>query len=259
MLIINIGLSTSIINNSIRDGKLNLNSIFSIAQESDISAIEIVLNEMGGTVDILENDNIYKYNVKNFEIFFHIYDLELINSKYNIKYIKKIFNLCLIYDVHRLIIHPGFISLEKISINIWNFFKIAQQFDIMIIIENGYKKDELFQLIEEQINCIRKIRENGALNVFAAYDVWRGFKVHHNTEKIVYSIQRLLDFDLLKHLHFSDGKEPLNISVALGEGEIDIDMILGALNDFDGYLVLEVDSPEDAIKSVNYLKNKNIL
>lgn len=196
-----------------------------------------------------------------FNLFFHAYDIELNRLLTQFENINMIFDLCSIYNVHRLIIHPGFGFLDLKLFSDSNFkeiFKIAEKMDIMILIENGYKKDELFQSVEEQSNIIQNIRMTGITNVYAAFDVWRAFKVYHNTEKIVDSIETLLEFSLLRHIHFSDGKDSLNTSVALGDGEIDISMVLRALKDYDDYLILEVDSPEDAIKSIKYLKNKKL-
>ena len=51
----------------------------------------------------------------------------------------------------------------------------------------------------------------------------------------------------------------LGLSTISKATEANIDMLLYTLKTFNDYLILEVDSPEDAIKSVKYLKNINIL
>lgn len=256
MLNIKIGLSTSVIHNS----KSNLFPIFLLAKKLNIYTIEIILSEKEKTANQTKNEISFKQFSNNFEFFFHAYDIELNRLHMQFEKIKMILNLCYVYNAHRLIIHPGFEFLDsKLFVKYKRIFNIAEKMGIMILIENGYKQDELFQSVEEQSNIIKKIRRTGITNVYAAFDVWRAFKVFQNTEKIVESIESLMELNLLKHIHFSDGKESLNTSVALGDGEIDIDLLLHALKDFDDYLIIEVDSPEDAIKSVKYLKNKNIL
>lgn len=256
MLTIKIGISTSVI----YDKKSNLTHIFPLAQKLNIFTIEIVLSEKEKTIDTLENGINFKQYTKYFEFFLHAYDIELNKLPLQIEKMKAILNLCFIYNIHRLIIHPGFGFLNSnLFSDCKEIFEITEKLGIIVLIENGYKNGELFHSVEEQSNSIKKIRETGVTNIYAAFDVWRAFKVYHNTEQIVHSIKTLLEFNLLKHIHFSDGTKSLNTSVALGDGEIDIDMLLDALRDFDGYIILEVDSPEDAVKSVNYLKNINIL
>lgn len=256
MLTIKIGISTSVIYNK----KYNLTNIFPLAQNLNIFTIEIVLSEKEKAIDILENDINFKQYTKYFELFLHAYDIELNKLPLQFEKMKMILNLCSTYNIHRLIIHPGFGFLDSNSFsNYKEIFEITEKIGIMILIENGYKNGELFHSVEEQSNSIKKIRETGVKNVYAAFDVWRAFKVYRNTEQIVHSIKTLLKFDLLRHLHFSDGTSSLNTSVALGDGEINIDMLLNVLKDFDDYVILEVDSPEDAVKSINYLKNRNIL
>jgi len=255
-----IGLSTSIIQKKIKNDRMNLISIFNFAKKLNVYIIEIVLSEKEDTRSNLQNiEQFYKSEYSNeFELLFHVYDWELNKLTLNLNNVYSIFNLSSTFNVHRLIIHPGFYSINSIHKNFLQFTKIAEKFDIDILVENGYKIGELFKSVDEQIVCIKRIREMGATNVYATLDVWRAYKVYHDTDKIVQSIERLLESNLLKHIHFSDGKKSLDTSVALGDGEIDIDMLLYALTDFSGYLILELDNEEDAIKSINYLKKRNI-
>ena len=255
-----IGLSTSIIRKNIENNRMNLISIFRFAKKLNVYIVEIVLSENEDTLSNLQKiEQFYKNEYSNeFELLFHVYDWELNKLTLNSNNVYSIFNLSSTFNVHRLIIHPGFYSISLIPQNFLPFAKIAEEFDIDILIENGYKIGELFKSIDEQIVCIKRIREMGATNVYATLDVWRAYKVYHETDKVVQSIETLLESNLLKHIHFSDGKKSLNNSVALGDGEIDVDMLLCALTDFSGYLILELDSEEDAIKSINYLKKRNI-
>ncbi|MCW3129623.1 MAG: sugar phosphate isomerase/epimerase [Methanophagales archaeon] len=249
-----IGISTSVI---YKDWGFDIMPIFPLANKLKIDTIEIVIDEE--TLKWIEK---YKTDLKEqskgLKLFFHPYDIELNKLTLQSKKLNEIFDLCVEFEVDRLVIHPGFGKINQDLANIKEIITIAGDAGIIILVENGYKRGELFRSIDEQLGYVKRIRERGIENIYVVFDVWRAFKVYKDTIVIAKYLKILLKSGLLKHIHFSDGKRLLDTSVALGDGEINVDLLLDTLKDFKDSVILEVDTPEDAIKSVRYLMDRNL-
>ncbi len=74
---------------------------------------------------------------------------------------------------------------------------------------------------------------------------------HANTTKN--TAKYLKEKSRISHVHIHDNKGTHDQHLALGEGTVDWDLVLGALEDFDGALVIEGRNVEEGKRSLKFL------
>lgn len=242
-----LGISTSSLKN-----RADLFQIFTLARSLELDVVEIVLRNE--TVKCLENHKNYiKKLSEDFTLLFHPYDIELNKIYFQLKELSQIIMLADYLNIDRLLIHPGFkeINYDAKMMKVLSYF--LNNKNKKILIENGYKSGELLKTIEEQINCIESLHELGCEDVYLGFDVWRDYQVNSDCILVEKHLEFLIKTNFLKEVHLSDVNKSSSISLPLGEGDLNIGSIMRILEDFNEYVILEVDSQEDALKSMEYL------
>jgi sugar phosphate isomerase/epimerase len=247
-----VGLSTSIFRYP-SDVDTEILSIFPIAKQFNIDTIEFVVRK-SSILWLINHKKQFKKLSEDYTIFIHPYDIELHKLDEQIGDIKNLIQLCVDLNFNRMIIHPGYKEIFNNFSSLKELSQKTAKMNIKLFIENGYKNGESLRTADEILNFFEKIRHNDINNVFLALDIWRLSKVYEGTDKFESELIKILKLHLLKHIHFSDGRKMMNNSFALGDGELNISNILNILKFFNGYLIIEVDTLEDAIKSIKFLQ-----
>lgn len=187
--------------------------------------------------------------------------------------IKRVIDICSALDIKYLRMFAGFTALEKVSADAFDSMlnslnevcEYAENKCIVPVIEthggvDGYDDGvEHFASTTTDLETLKKIINNLPDNARICFDPANLYAVGiKNPEKFYNEIK-----DRVAYAHFKDfasvpsgHKKPSHC----GDGDMDWDAILAAMQDFEGFALFEYENTEDIkeglVKSYNYIKER---
>ncbi|MCD7781901.1 MAG: sugar phosphate isomerase/epimerase [Methanosphaera sp.] len=164
------------------------------------------------------------------------------------------------WGVDRVVVHPGSIPVmalkypEKIlkynKESLLKLQKSAEDYGVMMCVENMPMID---RMLYTNIDALFELVEN-ELYSGITMDVGHA---HNNG----FSPEQMFASDYIHHVHLSDNDGSYDMHDALGTHNIDFNQIFRILKDkkYDDIAVIEVNTKQEVLKSVEYLKNINVL
>ncbi len=164
------------------------------------------------------------------------------------------------WDVDRVVVHPGSIPVmalkypDKIlEYNKQSLFELnqkAEEYGVMMCVEN---MPLIERMLYTNIDALFDFVDN-ELHSGITMDVGHA----HNNE---FSEEDMFKSDNIHHIHLSDNDGSYDMHDALGTHNIDFKKIFEILKSkkYDDIAVIEVNSKQEVLKSIEYLKSINIL
>jgi len=176
---------------------------------------------------------------------------------------KRHIDICREVGIGAAIMHPGcfaampdiymLVEAQTRAIAEGSVFEIADYCEgrgIRLSIENLHRREPLFQKPEEFESFVAK-------GLGVVLDTVHAFESNVNPIDFIEMFG-----NRITEVHWTDGikRDPIS-HYPLGEGEVDCPAVLDALQriDFEGLVVLEVESKKDLIKSLDFLREKGYL
>ncbi|MDO5851953.1 MAG: sugar phosphate isomerase/epimerase family protein [Methanobacteriaceae archaeon] len=158
-----------------------------------------------------------------------------------------------------VVVHPGTVPImgrkymDKILKNNLNSLKTcqkkAEEYNVTMCVENmPLFENALFTDVYETFKLVDEVKSHMTLDIGHANN--NGF-----------TADEMLDYDMIGHIHLSDNDGSFDQHLALGLGNIDVKRVFNILNErkYSGVAVIEVKTLDHILKSIDYLKNINIL
>lgn len=235
---------------------MSLEDILNYLKNMDIEYIELIKEY---PYNFIDPELINSYDFKT-SVHAPLSDINLASSnesirRASIKEIKNSMDLAVKIDASVVVVHPGHMAFlarkfkEKIIANSLNSLgecsEYAEDMGIKMCVENMPDMEGMFCKDLEELHKLTK-----EINAYMTLDVGHA----HNMSV---SIENMLKYDNLEHIHLSDNDGSFDNHDAIGSKNIDFQSLFNGLKeiDFRGICVIEVKQQDEILESLNYIKN----
>ncbi len=235
---------------------MSLEDILIYLKDMDVEYIELIKEY---PYDSIDHELVNSYNFKT-SVHAPLSDINLASSndsirKASVEEIKNSMDLAVKIDAHVVVVHPGHMAFlarkykDKIMVNSLNSLKecslYAEDLGLRMCVEN---MPDIEGMLCKDLKELHKLTKE--INAYMTLDTGHAYNMGA-------SIEDMLKYDNLEHIHLSDNDGTFDNHDAIGSKNIDFQMLFNGLNKikFNGICVIEVKQQDEIPKSIDYINN----
>ena len=234
---------------------LSVEEMLNYLESLKVKYIEIIREFPYTEIDIdLVNSYNFKTSVHAPLSYINIASLNESIRKVSVKEIKDSIDQALKIDASVVVVHPGYIPfsvreykdkiMKKCIKSVEECLLYAEKYGIQICVEN---MPDMEGMICKSLDELYGLTSN--LKAFMTLDVGHA----HN---MGISIQEMLKYDNIGHIHLSDNDGSFDDHDAIGSKNMDFEFLFNELNriKFNGICIIEVKNQDEILESLDYIK-----